>query len=140
MRKCLIMLPLLLSASPALAQDSGSNFQVPRELTDPRTADKVDRAMQAMTKALLNLKVGEVQAAAEGRNPTPAERKLTVGDIARRDHVDVQRQIAEAGPKIAQGMKALSDALPAIMKAVDDASRAVDRAAANMPDPTYPKR
>jgi hypothetical protein len=96
--------------------------------------------MQAMTKALLNLKVGEVQAAAEGRNPTPAERKLTVGDIARRDHVDVQRQVAEAGPKIAQGMKALSDALPAIMKAVGDASRAVDRAAANMPDPTYPKR
>src|SRR4051794_3908758 len=140
MRKCLIMLPLLLSASPALAQDSGSNFQVPRELTDPRTSDKIDRAMQAMTKALLNLKVGEVQAAAEGRNPTPAERKLTVGDIARRDHVDVQRQVAEAGPKIAQGMKALSDALPAIMKAVDDASRAVDRAAANMPDPTYPKR
>jgi hypothetical protein len=41
---------------------------------------------------------------------------------------------------IAQGMKALSDALPPVMKALDDASRAIDRAAANMPDPTYPKR
>ena len=37
-------------------------------------------------------------------------------------------------------MKALSDALPAVVKALDEVSRAVDRAAANMPDPTYPKR
>ena len=37
-------------------------------------------------------------------------------------------------------MKALSDALPAISKALDEASRAIERAAANMPDPTYPKR
>src|SRR4051812_9121739 len=124
MRKYLILLPLLLGATPAVAQDPAAGIKVPRELTDPRTAAKVDRAMQAMTKALLALKVGEVQAAVEGRTPTPAERKLTVGDLARRDHVDVQRQIAEAGPKIAQGMKALSDALPAIMKAVDNASRA----------------
>jgi len=140
MHKFLIILPLLLGASPAFAQTPGADIKVPRELTDPRAADKVDRAMQAMTKALLDLKVGEVQAAAEGRKPTAAERKLTVGDLARRDHVDVQREIAEAGPKITQSMKALSDALPAIMKALDDASRAIDRAAANMPDPTYPRR
>ena len=37
-------------------------------------------------------------------------------------------------------MKALNVALPAMMKALDDAGRAIDRAAANMPDPTYPKR
>jgi len=47
---------------------------------------------------------------------------------------------AEAGPKVAQGMQAIGNALPSITKALDDASRAIDRAAANMPDPTYPKR
>ena len=31
-------------------------------------------------------------------------------------------------------------ALPAVMQALDDAQRAVDRALANMPDPTYPRR
>src|SRR3954470_22518334 len=115
MHKSLILLPLLLAASPALAEQPaeslGSTIQVPRELTDPATADKLAKTMQGLTDALLDLKVGEIQAAAEGRQATTAERKLTVGDLARRDHVDVQRQIAEAGPKITQSMKALSDAL-----------------------------
>jgi hypothetical protein len=145
MRKILILLPLLLvSTSPAFAQDPGSPIKVPHELSDPATADKLARTMQGMTKALLDLRVGEVQAAAEGRKPTPAERKLTVGDLARRDDPNfdrnVRRQISEAGPRIAQGMNAVSTALPAIMKAIDDASRAIDRAAANMPDPSYPRR
>jgi len=108
------------------------------------TANKLAKTMDGLTNALLDLKVGEIQAAVEGRKPTPAERKLTVRDIERRKDPNfernVRRQVAEAGPKIAQGMQALSDALPAVMKALDDASRAIDRAAANMPDPTYPKR
>jgi hypothetical protein len=144
MRKFLIILPLLLSANPALAQDSASDITVPRQLTEPATADKLARTMQGLTGALLDLKVGEVKAAVEGRRATPAERKLTVRDLGRRDDPNfdrkVQREIAEAGPKIAQGMKVLSDALPPMMKALDDVSRAIDRAAANMPDPTYPKR
>ena len=144
MRKSLIILPLLWCASPALAQDPSAEIKVPRELTDPATADKLAKTMDGLMNALLDLKVGEIQAAVEGRKPTPAERKLTVRDIERRKDPNfernVRRQVAEAGPKIAQGMQALSDALPAVMKALDDASRAIDRAAANMPDPTYPKR
>jgi len=144
MRKSLIILPLLWCASPALAQDPSAEIKVPRELTDPATADKLAKTMDGLTNALLDLKVGEIQAAVEGRKPTPAERKLTVREIERRKDPNfernVRRQVAEAGPKIAQGMQALSDALPAVMKALDDASRAIDRAAANMPDPTYPKR
>jgi hypothetical protein len=144
MRKCLILLPLLMSASPALAQDRSPEIKVPRELTDPAMADKLAKTMDGLTNALLDLKVGEVQAAVEGRKPTPAERNFTIRDLERRKDPNfdrnVRRQIAEAGPRIAQGMKALSDALPAITKALDDASRAIDRAAANMPDPTYPKR
>jgi hypothetical protein len=144
MRKSLIILPMLWSASPALAQDRSTEIRVPRELTDPAMADKLSKTMQGLTDALLDLKVGKIQAAAEGREATPAERKLTVRDIERRRDPNfegnLRRQVADAGPKIAQGMKALSDAMPAIMKALDDASRAIDRAAANMPDPTYPKR
>jgi hypothetical protein len=144
MRKSLIILPLLICASPAFAQDRPTEINLPRELTDPATAAKLARTMDGLTQALLDLKVGEVQAAVEGRKATPAERNLTVRDLGRRDDPNfdrnVRRQIAEAGPKIAQGMKALSDALPAITKALDDVSRAVDRAAANMPDPTYPRR
>jgi hypothetical protein len=147
MRKSLILLPLLFAATPAFAEqpaDSPATIKVPRELTDPATANRLAKTMQGLTDALLDLKVGELQAAAEGRDATPAERKLTVRDLERSKDPNIERnlrrQVAEAGPKIAQGMKALSDAMPAIMKALDDASRAIDRAAANMPDPTYPKR
>ena len=144
MRKSLILLPLLFAASPALAEERSTEIRVPRELTDPAMADRLSKTMQGLTDALLDLKVGKIQAAAEGRAATPAERELTVRDIERGKDPNfdrnVHRQIAEAGPKIAQGMKALSDALPAITKALDDVSRAIDRAAANMPDPTYPRR
>src|SRR3954452_1909008 len=148
MRKSLFLLPLLLAASPALAERPAgplaSAIHVPHELTDPATADKLAKTMQGLTDALLDLKVGEIQAAAEGRQATRAERRLTVRDIERRKDPNfernLRRQVADSGPRIAQGMKALSDALPTVMKALDDASRAIDRAAANMPDPTYPKR
>ena len=144
MRKCLILLPLLMTASPVLAQDRPAEIRVPPELTDPAMADHLARTMDGLTDALLDLKVGELQAAAEGRKATAAERRLTIRDIERRKDPDfdrkLRRQVSEARPRIAQGMKALSDALPAVMKALDDAGRAIDRAAANMPDPTYPKR
>ena len=144
MRKSLIIFPMLWFASPALAQDRSTEIKVPRELTDPAMADRLSKTMQDITDALLDLKVGRIQAAAEGREATPQERRLTVRDIERRKDPNfdrnVRRQVAEARPKIAQGMKALSDALPAVMKALDDASRAIDRAASNMPDPTYPRR
>jgi hypothetical protein len=143
MRAYLLLAGIAALSAPAAAEPPAT-ITVPPELTDPHRADKLARTMDGLTDALLDLKVGEIQAAAEGRKATPAERNLTVRDIERRKDPDfdrnVRRQIAEAGPKIAQGMKALSDALPAMMKALDDASRAIDRAAANMPDPTYPKR
>jgi hypothetical protein len=130
--------------APVLAETPSTSIQVPRELTDPATADKLAKTVQGLTDALLDLKIGEIQAAAEGRQATPAERSLTVRDVERRKDPNfernLRRQVADSRPMIAQGMKALSDALPAVMKALDDASRAIDRAAANMPDPTYPKR
>jgi hypothetical protein len=143
MRKSLILLPIFLITTPALAQASLSP-RVSPQLTDPRVADRLANAVQAVSKALLDLPVGEVQAAVEGREPTPADKKLTVRDLGRRDDPnfdrDFRRQIAQARPVIEHGMKALNTALPAVMKALDDAGRAIDRAAANMPDPTYPKR
>ena len=145
MRKSLILLPLLLVATPALAEPAPqAATKIPPQLFDPRMADRLADTMQSLSKALLNLPVGEVQAAIEGRDPTASEKKLTVRDLGRRDDPNFDRnfrqQIAQARPAIEKGMKAMSAALPAIEKAVDDASRAIDRAAANMPDPTYPRR
>lgn len=141
MRKSLILLPLLLIAAPAAAQPEP---KLPPELTDPKTAERLADTMQSLSQAFLDLPAGEIQASIEGREPTPAEKKMTVGDVARRNDPNFERsfrkQMAEVGPTIERGMKALRTALPAMVKALDDVGRAIDRAAANMPDPTYPKR
>ena len=151
MRTRLFTIPLLLCATPALAQAPAATApaapdtaQVQRVLNDPAMADRLFRAMQAMSKSFMNLPVGEVQAAVEGRAPTAAERRMTVRDIGRRDNRnfdrDIQQQMANARPMIEQSMKALAGALPAMMQGLQQAGGALERATANLPDPTYPKR
>jgi hypothetical protein len=148
MRKILIAAPLLFFAAPAFGQTATpaqpEALEMRRMLGDPAMADKLANMMQAMSNAFLELPAGEVQAAAEGRKPTAAEKRLTVRDVARKEDPNFdrkfQRQIAEAKPMIQQSMRALSTALPAMMQGLQQASKAVERAAANMPDPTYPKR
>jgi hypothetical protein len=142
MRTTLIILPLLLlGASPAFAQPVP---QLPPELTDPAAAMKLARAMQAVSTALLNIRVGDMRAALEGRDATPAERNETVGDIVRRKDPDfdrhLQEQVATVGPKIQRSMRAINRALPEVVRDVDDAQRSLERAVSNLPDPNYPRR
>jgi hypothetical protein len=145
MRLSFALIPLLISATPALAQEpaapaSASPVEVPRELTDPATANKLANAMQALSKAFLDLPIGDVQAAMEGRKPTAAEKKMTLRRADPNLERDLKRQMAEARPMIQQSMKALADALPSMMQGLAQAQQSLERAAANMPDPTYPKR
>jgi hypothetical protein len=155
MRTHLMLLPLVLCASPALAQapapaapQATAPAQVPpevqRALNDPAMADRLANAMQVLSRAFLDLPVGEIQAAMEGRKPTAAERKLTVRQVGRRDNRnfdrDFQQQIANAKPTIEAGMKALSQALPAMLQGMQQAAEAIERASTNLPSPTYPKQ
>ena len=145
MRYRLILLPLLACASPAMAQPVPSDdIQLPRELADPATADRLADMAQGLAQAVLDMPVGEIKAAAEGRKASAAERRMTVRDMARRDDPnfdrDIQQRIAQSGPAIRRSISALHQALPAITKSLQQASRAIERAAANMPDPTYPRR
>jgi hypothetical protein len=137
----LLLVPLLLCAGPAFAQPAP---QLPPQLTDSAVADRVADAMQALSNAFLNMPVGEIKAAAQGRHATLAEKRMTVRDIARRDDPDFERklhqQVAEAKPMVRQSIKALNDSLPAMMQGFQQAQQALDRALANMPDPTYPQR
>jgi len=141
MRKILIILPFALRASPALAQAAP---QLPPELTDPATVHQLAGTLESLTHALMGVRIGEARAALEGRNATPRERNETIGDLARRDDPNFERhmhqQIATIEPQVQRGVQAMNRALPAVMQSLEDAQRAVDRALANMPDPTYPRR
>ena len=141
MRNALILLPLMLSAAPATAQSSP---QASPQIADPVVADRLANAVEALSTTLLDLRVGGVKAAIEGRDATPAERKLTVRDFARRNDPEfdqkVRRQIAEARPMMRQSIKTLNESIPALMQGLEQAQKSFERALANMPDPTYPKR
>jgi hypothetical protein len=135
----------LLAAQPADAQVAPPPpppvaQPLPPQLTDPKTAERVTDAMEAISDAFLNLPVGEVQAAVEGRPPTPADRRLTVRQLDPKLDRNLERKIAEARPRIQASMRAMATALPQIMQSLHQAREAIQRAAANMPDPNYPKR
>ena len=153
----LLLLSAALFASPALAQTKPApapapaprqaapeTITVPPALTDPATADKLSRMMGALSKAFLELPVGEIEAAAEGRPATRADRKRTVRQLGRAEDPNfernLQRDLANSKPMIEASMKAMAAALPAMMKGLSDAGRELDKATANMPSPNYPKR
>ena len=142
MRTALALLPLLMAAAPvaAAAPQQQPQPQVPPQLSDPAMVDRLAGTMQAMSRAFLDLPVGEIEAAVEGRPPTPADRNRTLRSENPNLDREVQAQIAQARPMIRQSMKAIADALPAVMKSLHEARESIERAAANMPDPNYPKR
>ena len=144
--RALIFLPLALSACPALAQPAKADpaAEITRQVNDSRTVDRLSGVMQSLSHALLELKVGELQAAVEGRPATAADRRLTVRDLGRRDDPNFDRrlteQMAQVRPMVGHALKALGEVLPPMIRSFEEAGRSIERAAANMPDPTYPKR
>jgi hypothetical protein len=140
MRKTLILLPLFGLAAPVAAQPMPPAGELQRALDDPATIDRVTDAVQAMSRAVLDMPIGNVEAAVEGRQATPADRGKTLGQLGRIDPEQVQQQIAAARPKIERSLKAFSTALPEVMDSLQRVSSAIDRAAANLPDPSYPRR
>ncbi len=145
MRLALALLPLAVGTAPALAQTVQPVSAAPQVLqVPPETVDRLADGMQSLSQALLDMKVGVVQAALEGRKATRVERNLTVRDLGRRNDPNfdrnIEQQIASAKPKLEQSVRALNEALPQITQDLQNAQEAIERAMANMPDPNYPRR
>jgi hypothetical protein len=135
---------MLVAAAPALAQApapvSPPAVRIPPEITDPRTADRLANAMEALSRAFLELPVGDVQAALEGRPATSSDHRRTVRSETGMSEREMHARIAASRPMIEQSMKAVQQSLPAMMQGLQQAQQALERAVANMPDPTYPRR
>jgi hypothetical protein len=142
MRATLLALPLALLATPAMAEAPAPTeaIQLPPELTDPKWADRLTDAMAAMSKVFLDMPIGEVEAAVEGRPATIADKQRTVRSETRLSEGQIRQQVEAARPAMRAGMKALAAALPAMMEGLSKAQDELDRAAANVPRPDYPKR
>lgn len=143
MRALLIGLPALLAAAPLAAQTAPpqADRKIPSELSDPAIADQLTRVMVPLGKAMMDLPIGEIEAALAGRTPTEADRRKKVRDeIGPDGERALTAQIAASGPQMRAMQKALVSSLPALMGALSGVEKELERAAANMPDPTYPKR
>ena len=144
MRAAFLALPLAALATPVFAQAAPppppQAYQLPPEVTDMRWADRLTDTMVAMSKAFLNMPVGEVEAAIEGREPTASDRRKTLRNETGMSERDVRQQIDSTRPAMQAGMRAVQAALPSIMKGLSDAKQELDRASANIPRPDYPRR
>lgn len=149
MRALFALIPLAIIAAPAAAAQpaSDNDFQIPAELTDPAMAETLGKMFAALTRAVMDMPVGDVQAAVEGREPTAADKARTVRDLTGRDanfERKVEQQVAQSVPRMQASMKAMAKSLPAMAKALekaaDEMENSLDRATANLPQPGYPKR
>ena len=141
MRYLTFALPLILAATPAMAAPQQA-AQIPPELSDPAMADKLGKMMGTLTRVLMDMPIGELEAAAQGREPTAADRSRRVRDGLGGPNAerDVEAQVAASGRQVQAMSKALVASLPSIMKSLEGFERELERASANLPDPTYPKR
>jgi len=138
----------LLAAPAAAAQPAkDSGFAIPPEMTDPAMAETLGKMFGSLTKAIMDMPVGEMQATVEGRAPTDVDKARTVRDMAGRDpqfERKVETQVAQTVPRMQAGLKAMAASLPGMMKALEQAAegmeQSLDRATANIPQPGYPRR
>ncbi|HEU4497802.1 MAG TPA: hypothetical protein VFR60_00555 [Sphingomicrobium sp.] len=140
MRALLLALPLALAPMPASA--APADTRIPPELSDPAMADKLGRMMGSLTKALMDMPIGELEASVQGREPTAADRNKRVRDSIGGPDAEkqVEAEIAASGRQMQAMTKALVASLPTIMASLEGVEKELERAAANLPDPTYPKR
>jgi len=143
MRQLLFAIPLMIAAAPVAAQPASSSegAQIPPELSDPAIADKLARASGTLAQALMNVPVGELQAAVEGRSPTEADRRRRVRDeIGPDGERRLMAEVATSGPRLRAMQQALVSSLPALMNVLGQVERQLEQAVSNIPDPTYPRR
>ena len=140
MRLMFLAFPLLVAA-PAVAQPIPAPV-IPQVLTDPAMADQLGRVAGAVTRSLMNLPVGELEAAIENRPVTQQDRARTVGDSIGDPYIEqrIAQEAAQSGRTMQAAGKAIANSLPAIMQAIEGASAEIERAVANMPSPMYPRR
>ena len=149
MRLALTAVPLLMAASPAMAAQAPAAppeppaaAQIPPELSDPAVADKLTRMAGVLVKSLMDMPIGEVEAAMAGRTPTEADKRKRVRDEVGGPEAEraLAAKVAASGPQMRAMQKALVSSLPAILGALQGVEKELERAVANMPDPTYPRR
>ena len=151
MRKLLSLALLAAVATPAAAQvaprppepprySDPAYAQLPPEIANGGAVDQIGNMVGAVTKALLDLPVGELEAAVENRPVTRQDRQRTVRSVTGTDEREVASSIEQSKGAVVAGGRAMARTLPVIREALNKAGEEIERAAANVPQPGYPRR
>lgn len=148
MRLHVFAFPLAIVAAPVAAQQpahhsqatSSDEMRLPPEMSDPRLADRLVDTLQVLSRTFLSMPAGEVEAALEGRPVTAADRTRTIASETGLTESELKRKLDGSRPAMQGAQKALIAAIPAMMKGFAEAQKEFEKAAANMPQPGYPKR
>jgi hypothetical protein len=143
MRRLLAIALLASVAAPALAQQPprpAPPVDLPPEIADGRVIDQLGSMMGALSKAFLNLPVGELEAAVENRPATRADRQRTVRSVTGMSERELDADIEQGKGAVKAGGQAMARALPVIVEALNEAGESIERATANLPQPGYPNR
>ena len=123
---------------------AASMDELTAKLADPKTAAMISAITVAMTDAMMDMKVGPIIAAAEGRKPSRAEKKLSVGDMARREDPRAEDKIRAAAAQTGQSVQvagaAMAVMLPKLIETFEELGEEMEEAMANLPRPDYPAR
>ncbi len=142
MRRLLAIALFASVAAPALAQQQSrpAPVDLPPEIADGRVIDQLGNMMGALSKAFLNLPVGELEAAVENRPATRADRQRTVRSVTGMSERELEADIEQGKGAVKAGGQAMARALPVIVEALNEAGESIERATANLPQPGYPNR
>ena len=124
MRLMFLAFPLLV-ATPAVAQPIPAPV-IPPVLTDPAMADQLGRVAGAVTRSLMNLPVGELEAAIENRPVDPAATARARSAI--RSAIPTSSSASRRRPRSRAARcrpraRRIATSLPAIMQAIEGAQR-----------------
>ncbi|HVF84069.1 MAG TPA: hypothetical protein VM913_07865 [Sphingomicrobium sp.] len=136
----LLLLPALLLATPAAAQNADLPPALPPEVASGQIVDQLQPMLRALSRAFLNLPVGEIEAAVENRPVTAHDRNKTVRQATGMSERELDREIAASTGALKAGTQAMARSWPVISRALSQAGQELEKAIANAPSPAYPRR
>ena len=136
----LLLLPALLMATPAAAQTAAPVPPLPPEVASGQIVDQLQPMLRALSRAFLNLPVGEIEAAMANRPVTARDKNKTVKDATGMSERELDREIVASTGTLKAGTQAMARSWPVISRALSQVGEEMEKAIANAPSPVYPKR
>jgi hypothetical protein len=152
MRKFLIAAAVLTVAAPAFAQQPASSAaaatapldprdeELRRNLPDPAELKAMGEVAARAMEAMMDVPIGPLREAVEGRKLSRRERQETLGDVARRDDPEFKERMRDQMGVASVAMAALMEQMvtiaPVLRNTLEDVARRTEEAARQIPQRT----